>query len=402
MMEFEYWWLLAFPLFFGLGWVAARIDIRQLLTETRHLPLSYFKGLNFLVNEQPDKAIEAFVEIAEVNAETVELQFALGKLFRRRGEIERAIRLHQSLFDLDSLSEEQKLAALYELGVDYHKAGLLDRAEDVFSRLQQTSYAEPAARYLLEIYIQEKDWLKAVDTARVAGKLAGTPMRQEIAQFHCEQAQALMAAADYEAARAQLREALRANRRCVRAMILLGDLEQQQGQTAQAITEWKRVESQDASYLSLVAGRLVDAYRQLGDVPQAITLLRTYLDRHASLDLLDAAFTLVLAEEGPHAAYLLVRDELRRHPSLFGLDRLLEAQLLESRVERRQDTQLIKALVHGHTQRLTVYRCEHCGFNARMFHWQCPACGAWESIPPKRIEEVNQEPVRLMKANPDM
>ena len=153
MIELEYWQLLFFPLFFGLGWAAARIDIRHLVRESRALPRSYFQGLNFLLNEQPDRAIEAFVEAVKVDPETVELHFALGSLFRRRGETERAIRMHQSLIERDDLPEELKLQALSELGQDYLKAGLLDRAEDIFDKLRDSPRAEDAKRNLLEIYL---------------------------------------------------------------------------------------------------------------------------------------------------------------------------------------------------------------------------------------------------------
>jgi len=165
-MEIEYWWLLALPLFFAMGWLAARIDIKHLLTESRALPRSYFKGLNFLLNEQPDKAIEAFIEVVKVEPQTIELHFALGSLFRRRGEVERAIRMHQNLVERDDLPEQQKLDALYELAQDYLKAGLLDRAEELFARLKGTTHSEAALRYLLDIYEQEKDWLKAIDIAQ--------------------------------------------------------------------------------------------------------------------------------------------------------------------------------------------------------------------------------------------
>ena len=151
-MEIEYWWLLALPLFFALGWFAARIDIKQLLSESRMLPVSYFKGLNFLLNEQPDKAIEAFIEVVKVDPQTIELHFALGSLFRRRGEIERAIRMHQNLVERPDLAQDQKLHALYELAQDYFKAGLLDRAEELFLRLEGTIHAEDALNFLLEIY----------------------------------------------------------------------------------------------------------------------------------------------------------------------------------------------------------------------------------------------------------
>src|ERR671926_635595 len=158
MVEFEYWWLLGLPLFFGLGWMAARIDIRQLVKESRALPRSYFKGLNFLLNEQPDKAIEAFIEVVKVDPETIELHFALGSLFRSRGEYDRAIRMHQNLLERADLGPEQRLLALAELGQDYLKAGILDRAEEVFTKLEKSAQAPAARAHLLEIYEQEKDW----------------------------------------------------------------------------------------------------------------------------------------------------------------------------------------------------------------------------------------------------
>src|SRR5918912_3171483 len=185
-MEFEFWWLLGFPLFFAFGWLAARIDIKQLLSESRSLPLSYFKGLNFLLNEQPDKAIEAFIEVVKVDPQTIELHFALGNLFRRRGEIERAIRMHQNLVERPDLREDQKRAALFELAQDYLKAGLLDRAEELFAKLENTPHAEAALKFLLEIYQQEKEWQKAIAVAEKLEAVTGRSHQKEIANFYCE------------------------------------------------------------------------------------------------------------------------------------------------------------------------------------------------------------------------
>ena len=180
-MEFEYWWLIGFPLFFGMGWLAARIDIQHLLTETRQLPQSYFRGLNFLLNEQPDKAIEAFTEVAKLDRETVELHFTLGSLFRRRGETERAIRMHRNLLDRGDLGEEQRLQAMFELGQDYLKAGLLDRAEETLLRLRDSSHRVEAQRFLLDIYQQEKDWAKAIEVATELERDTGSSLQKEIA-----------------------------------------------------------------------------------------------------------------------------------------------------------------------------------------------------------------------------
>src|SRR6195952_1204447 len=156
-MEFELWYLLGIPMFFALGWIAARVDIHQLVSESRSLPRGYFKGLNFLLNDQHDKAIDAFIEIVKLDPETADMHFALGNLFRRRGETERAIRVHQNLLSRPDLPLEQQSHAQYELGMDYLKAGLLDRAEETFNLLVDTPYSVQARRALLEIFQREKE-----------------------------------------------------------------------------------------------------------------------------------------------------------------------------------------------------------------------------------------------------
>src|SRR5919205_889379 len=203
-MDLEYWWLLALPLFFVLGWLAARIDIKQLVSESRALPMSYFKGLNFLLNEQPDKAIEAFIEVVKVDPQTVELHFALGSLFRRRGEVERAIRMHQNLVERPDIAEDQKRAALFELAQDYLKAGLLDRAEELFLKLEGTAHAEAALKFLLEIYQQEKEWQKAIGIAEKLESVTGRSHQKEIANFYCELAGSEMMHSRPERARPHL------------------------------------------------------------------------------------------------------------------------------------------------------------------------------------------------------
>jgi lipopolysaccharide biosynthesis regulator YciM len=387
-MEFEYWWLLGFPLFFGLGWVAARIDIRQIVRESRALPRSYFKGLNFLLMEQPDKAIEAFIEVVKVDPETVELHFALGSLFRRRGEYDRAIRMHQHLLDRADLGAEQKTVALSELGQDYLKAGILDRAEEVFQKLERSPQAGAARRHLLEIYEQEKDWSRAIAMTQ---QVETDP--RALAQYQCELAASEAGQSRPDAARRHLEAALDANRKCVRASLQMGDLDRDEKNLDKAIEHWMRVESQDPAYLALVARRLLEAHREQGRAEEGLRLLDGYLERYPSLDLLDIVFQQTLEAKGPEEAYRLVRDELRRNPTLLGLDRLLEVQIIGANsAERRRDLELMRNLVHSHTQRLARYRCEDCGFKARQFHWRCPACGGWETYPPRRTEEFELTP----------
>ena len=389
MIEFEYWQLLFFPLFFALGWAAARIDIRHVVKESRALPRSYFRGLNFLLNEQPDRAIEAFVDAVKVDPHTIELHFALGSLFRRRGETDRAIRMHQNLLERDDLPQDLKLQAMAELGQDYLKAGLLDRAEEVFDKLRESDMVKEAKRNLLEIYQLEKDWMKAIT---IAAELPDIATQKEIAEYYCELAAAEMIRSRPDAAADYLKTALERNRKCVRASLLQGDIEAQQDRLEEAVACWLRIEQQDPTYLALVAQRLLDAYRKLERRDEGLLLLRGYLEHYHSLDLLNVVFQLVLESEGPEAAYSLVRDELKRNPTLLGFDKLIEARLLVTAPEMRADLELSKGIVQGYTKRLARYRCDNCGFKARQFYWRCPACGGWETYSPKRTEEFDLTP----------
>jgi lipopolysaccharide biosynthesis regulator YciM len=384
---FEYWQLLLVPLFFGLGWAAARVDIRQVVHESRALPRSYFQGLNFLLNEQPDKAIDSFLEVAKVDSQTVELHFALGNLFRRRGETERAIRMHQNLIDRPDLDEGVRLHALSELGQDFLKAGLLDRAEEIFNKLVGTSFEDEAKRNLLEIYQVEKEWQKAIDLAR---ELPDVASQQQVAEFYCELAAGEIMRSRPDSARAYLESAMQQNRKCVRASLLQGDLLLQEGNPVGAIDAWQRIEQQGPAYLALVAQRLLDTHRKLERRDEGIALLRGYLEHYPSLDLLDVVYQLVLESAGNEAAYRLVRDELQRNPTLLGLEKLMSARLPLVEPEVRPDIDLAKSIIAGYTQRLSRYRCNNCGFKARQFYWRCPACGGWETYPPRRSEEFDQ------------
>jgi len=388
-MEFETWWLLGMPVFFGLGWIAARVDIKQLLSESRSLPRGYFKGLNFLLNEQPDKAIDAFIEIVKLDPETVELHFALGNLFRRRGETERAIRVHQNLLARPDLPQEHQVHARYELGQDYLKAGLLDRAEETFNQLVDTQYSAQARRALLEIYQREKEWTRAIEAAQALQESGAGGRQKEIAQFYCELAQDELVHTHPDAALAVLDKALAADRKNVRATLLIGDACLTKGDIEAALLAWRRVEQQSVPHVALVAQRLMDGYRALGRQQEGANLLKSYLAEASSIDLLEVVFQAVLELDGVEAANHLVSDELRRTPTLLGLDKLLDARLMGAPPEVRPELSLVKNLVHGYAQKLARYQCSYCGFKALQFYWQCPGCSQWETYPPRRTEELN-------------
>ncbi|WP_026200958.1 lipopolysaccharide assembly protein LapB [Cupriavidus sp. UYPR2.512] len=408
-MMFETWWLLALPLVFGLGWMAARFDVRQLISEQGALPRSYFKGLNFLLNEQPDQAIDAFIEVARLDPETTELHFALGALFRRRGETERAIRVHQNLATRPDLPEPEREHALFELGEDFLRAGLLDRAEESLRRLMSGPYAASAKRVLLELYEVEKEWQKAIEAARELQTLEQKSYSLQIAQFCCELAQDALQRKRPEDAVKWLNQAVAENPANVRAPILLGDVAAAAGDARAALGHWLGIERQDASFLPLVADRVVKAYASLQEEGAALEWLRGLLKGKLAPEVLDTAYQAELDVNGPAAAARLMREQLRRQPTLLALTRYFEAQAAvaaagapsaqpagadapaegaDGNDEQAQETTAIRDLLQLRTRNLARYTCRECGFRARLFYWQCPGCNRWETYAPRRSETL--------------
>ncbi|CAB3781475.1 lipopolysaccharide assembly protein LapB [Pararobbsia alpina] len=387
-MDLDYWWLLLIPVVFGLGWMAARFDVKHLLSESANLPRSYFRGLNFLLNEQPDQAIDAFIEVVKLDPETTELHFALGSLFRRRGETERAIRVHQNLLNRSDLPSVEREHAMFELGLDFLKAGLLDRAEDTFKSLDEGAFAIDAQRCLLTIYEIEKDWAKAIETAEALEKISAQSFRKEVAQFHCERAQEALQKQDSAQSVAELRLAREANPANVRATILAGDAEMATANPAGAIDHWRKVETQSAAHLPLIVERLMKAYSALGRDAEGAHLLMQYLDKYPSNDLLDTSYTYIAQQIGTEAAHQLVRGQMQKAPNLAGMSRLLEAQVATAEEPRRGELELMRNLMRQRTKNLPRYTCQSCGFRARLFYWQCPGCSGWETYAPRRVEPM--------------
>jgi lipopolysaccharide assembly protein B len=400
-IDFEYWWLLVLPLFFTLGWIAARVDIKQLIAESTELPAAYFKGLNFLISDQHDKAVEAFTEAVQANTDSLELHFALGSLFRRTGETDRAINMHLNLLDKKELTPNQRSAVKAELAQDYLKAGLYDRAEELFKSLDDTRYRQPALRALLEIYVREREWTRAIETATELERLSGVPFRQEIAQYYCELAMNDIIAQQQEAARIQLHAALDANKNCVRANVLLGDLEASTGGHQAAISHWKRIEYQQPEYLGLIANKMLKSYRADGKLKQGLAQLNEYLETYKLPSLMSVLYEATLAEEGADKAAKLARNELIRQPSLTTLDQLLQARAMADETKKQsnnQDIQLMQQTVRNAIGNRAAYHCDQCGFRAKQYHWQCPACNAWESLPAEPSEAVSRE-ITVKKTN---
>ncbi|MEZ2721516.1 lipopolysaccharide assembly protein LapB [Paenalcaligenes hominis] len=403
-MDFEPWWLIIVPVLFGLGWLAARFDFKQMLSESKQLPDSYFKGLNFLLNEEPDQAIDAFIEVAKLDPETTELHFALGSLFRRRGEMERAIRVHQSLLARTDLPEVDRENAQFEIAQDFLKAGMLDRAEAAFEAVSQGRHAVPAVRALIHIYESGHDWPQAIATVERLRQLVDEPVPQLI-HYQCEQAEAALKKREPELKQAEqaLNEAERAAKElgakegsraaAARIFMLRAQVAHLQQNLALQQFYLQEVLRVAPLYAGLVADQLMQCYAAQGLAEQALRELQKHYEQYPSVDVFTQVFKALRTQQGATAAWEFAREALHQSPSLLGLDRSLQLELQhpdnpEAAHVLGGDLTLLRTLVHKHTQRLDRYACQHCGFEAKHFYWQCPGCTHWETYAPKRLEEM--------------
>jgi lipopolysaccharide biosynthesis regulator YciM len=395
-MEFEYWWLLAIPLFFALGWAAARSE-RNLETRTpQSLSGGYLKGLNFLLNEQSDKAIDAFVEVVRIEPEAIELHFALGALFRRRGETERAIRVHQNLVDRGDLDADQTAHALYELGQDFLRAGLIDRAEDAFNRLQGSEYAAAASRQRLEIAQRTHDWQRVIDLARGEASNPGSDARRIIAHAYCELAVASLQARQLDQALAHARQAREEAPEHARPLIVLGQIASRQQAHAEALKAWEQVAMKSPEYVSLIAQDWLAA----GEAGAGAEGLRGVIARMQRLgpdaqspDLIKALAEAIAKLDGKPAAAQWVRQILVTQPSLLGLQILLDLSHRDADPggagsAADLDEAALRTLVKRQAEKMSRYVCSVCGFRAQHYYWQCPGCSRWDSYSPRRTEEL--------------
>ncbi|SCZ49192.1 lipopolysaccharide assembly protein LapB [Thiohalomonas denitrificans] len=364
-------------------WTGSRSRGKKLEAGDTRFSAAYFKGLNFLLNEQPDKAIEVFVHMLEVDSETVETHFALGNLFLRRGEVDRAIRIHQNLIARPTLTREQRNQALFELGRDYMRAGLLDRAESLFLELMEDgNYGSPSLQQLIDIYQQEKEWERAIHTARRLDGRSGKQMRPTIAHFYCELAEAELGKGSSVQAQKMVKKALSEDKNCVRASLIEGRLLLNAGSPKAALKAYKRVEQQDPDYLPEVSEPVQICYSALQRPSEATVFLKDVLQRHGSASIALALVEQLQKLEGEERAVDFLTDYLEQHPSVRGMSRLIELKVAGSGEVQKQDFKILHTLVDNILTGKPVYKCGHCGFNGRTLHWQCPGCKHWSTIKP--------------------
>ena len=394
MIQIETAWLLLLPVLFGLGWLASRWDLRlENRMDERERMLqqrSTFKGLSLLLNEQPDQAIEALVKVAQLDPETVDLHFSLGNLFRRRGETERAIRIHQHLAGRADLKPRDRDHAAYELGRDFLRAGLLDRAEASLNQVGEGKYSVPAKESLLEMYQVERDWKKAIVAATELEALQDKSHQTEIAQFYCELAQEALRRKDMLHSEQSIDRALQAVPAQARALILQGDYLVAMDRPGQAIEVWSQVAEKHPAYMHLVADRWMAAHTAVDKANDGLDHLITLLTTQSAGELLDIAHKHLMLIRGPAAAEVMLVGVMQHTPSLTALSKLAETRLALAQVngspERVADLQATLGLLKQRTTALARYTCGNCGFRARRFYWQCPGCNHWEAYSPRRSE----------------
>ena len=385
-MSFDLSWiLLGMPLAFVAGWLASRLDLRQLRIENRQAPKAYFKGLNFLLNEQQDQAIDAFIEAVQNDPDTSELHFALGNLFRRRGEYERAVRVHEHLLSRGDLNQADHQRAQHALALDYLKAGLLDRAESALLKLEDTPFENQARLALLANYERSRDWPQA---ALVAQKLTAAGQGNfdtRLAHYLCEQADTCLSNQAPEQALPLLQQAIATAPEAPRPRIALAQLLANQGKAMEAYSALKVALDVSAPAVPLIATALVKLAIQTGHTPETLQLLKSHYEASPSLDVLDAIVALeaTLTTPSPTARDWYVRH-LEHEPSLVAAAKWIAGEKLE---HEQFHPQVQRALDHA-VKPLVRYRCAACGFEAKQHFWQCPGCQAWDSYPARRVEEL--------------
>jgi len=376
-------WLLL-PAGVAIGWYAARRDKGKAGScSDSILGAEYIKGLNYLLNEQQDKAIDVFIRMLEVNSDTVETHLALGNLFRKRGEVDRAIRIHQNLISRDTLSNEQRTDSLLELARDYMKAGLFDRAEALFRELMENNaHLSSVLPLLLDIYQQEKDWENAIEIAEQMGFVGQQQARAVIAQFYCELAENARAMEDLEKASGFVEKASEYDPYCARASLIKAGIARQQCKYQEALGAYRQVVERDIELLPEVLDAMHFCHVALGTVDRLIDYLHEAITRYSGVSPVLALAEILSEEHGSEPAADFIASELSKRPSVRGLSRFIDLSLSRSEGAAHENLLILKKMTDQLLENKPVYRCHDCGFRGKVLHWQCPGCKHWNTVKP--------------------
>lgn len=374
--------LVLLPVAAATGWYLARRTYRKSAQTDPVLTSDYLSGLNYLVNEDADKAIQVFTRLLEVDHDTVEIHLALGNLFRRQGEVDRALRIHQNLVARPNLSDQHRNQARYELACDYLRAGVLDRAEDLFQELSRIrEFRDRALSALIGVYEQERDWQRALEATRELEAVRGHSLRPVIAQYLCEMAAGARQRRDLASATSLLGQAYAEYRECVRASLMQGEIEEGQGNHEKALVCYRRVLEQDVEFSGEIIDPLIRCYTALLETETLHEQLESIGQRYDG-PAPRIAMARLLAQAGQtDAALKYLAATLQTNPSWLGLDQLLQlAPKVADPLQASLDS--LRAALKRVTDASPRYQCSHCGFHARSLYWQCPGCRQWNSVTP--------------------
>jgi lipopolysaccharide assembly protein B len=381
-MDLDLTWLLwGLPLAFALGWAASRLDLRQWRMESRQTPKAYFRGLNHLLNEQQDQAIDAFIEAVQGDPDTAELHFALGNLFRRRGDYDRAVRVHEHLLARADIGRKDRDRAQHALAMDFLKAGLLDRAESALHKLEGSAFEGEALLALLAINERSRDWPQAQAIAQKLENANQGSFAPRLAHYLCEEAELAQGKGDAAEAMRLLGKAVERAPQQARPWMALSALKAQQGDAHGAFDALLKLATHAPQGLPLAAASLADLSRTTGRQAEAIALLNEAQVHSPSLDITEALASLSGDAGAARARYLA---HLEREPSLVIATQWLASETLSDPVAQKR----VRAALEGASAPLKRYRCAACGFEARQHFWHCPGCQSWDSYPARRVEEL--------------
>ena len=369
---------------FGWYWLSQEKNkTRHTESTSESLHRDYFRGLNYLINEQPDKAVDVFIRLLEVDSDTVEMHLALGNLFRQRGEVDRAIRIHQNLIARPQLKKRHRTQALAALGEDYLKAGVLDRAEKLFLELVKLGDKDnQGLHFLLVIYQREKEWSKAIDVTRKLAANGSSGMSVMIAQFFCELADTASANDEIKQAQYYLKQAEKANDCCVRVSLLKGALAESTGRYKEALASYVRVKKQNIVYMSEVVVPIVRCFERLGDDHLLKQFLMQSLEACPSDSVIFAISHFLQRTENSQVAIAFLTEQIKHTPSLRGLEHLVKLYVLNSQGDTKEKLTILENLIKAYIEDAPLYQCVQCGFSSRVLNWQCPSCHRWETVRP--------------------
>jgi len=363
--------LLLLPIAAISGWLAAKSSIKKHNDQKLACVYEpeYYKGLNFLLNEQPDKAIDVFIHLLEVDSETVETHLALGSLFRKRGEVDRAIRIHQNLIARPSLAQEQRANALLELGRDYMCAGLYDRAENLFTELYETGRLQKKALInLKEIYQQEKVWDKCLQVVKRLESFSGKSYSEEMAHYYCELAEISLKKGDAAKAAENIRKANQANPSSVRASMMEADQEAAQQNYKKALRLYKQIIIDDPLFASEILSRIVSCYKQSASQKELIDYLKELFEKTRNTAVLGVITELMQQLQGYEEAIDYLNLQLEKFPSLQGLRHLTRLHAFNSSSAQGRFEEVLSRTLESELATRSAYTCSRCGFSAKTLH----------------------------------